>query len=44
MSQKRLMAPFNLSIGQKMLRFWKMTLETSKIWKLPIALVTSNFQ
>ena len=43
-SQKRLMASFKFqSIGQKMLRFQKVTSETSKIGTLLITLAAANF-
>ena len=45
MSRKRLMTSLKLSIGQKMLRIRKTTLEkNSKIGKLPVTLATLNFQ
>ena len=35
---------FTLNIGQKMLRFWKVTLGNLKIEKLFVILLASNFQ
>ena len=44
MPQKLFLTLFELNIGQKMLRFWKVTSKNLKIWKLSVASAISNFQ